>query len=277
MSAFLTLIGQYSDRYALSRADRAKLLAHYPMFKLASLAADHPDHIGRGARGAVRLARRHTVQHFITVDGRRVPVATPMDPSGFASFAEIFLLDEYDLGALDRVDTFVDLGANVGLTSLYVAAHFPVRRMLVVEANPHLVPGIRRMLAGVPATITVQNAAVLGHTRPEGIAFSIAANHRLSRVGVAGDTLATVDGYSLGDLLDLHGIAEGDLLKMDIEGSEFEVLEHDAAALRRFRYLFVEVHGEHRAQFVTDLTSTGFDVLVRTVTDDALVAFASRR
>jgi FkbM family methyltransferase len=279
MSQFLTQISCYSDRYRLNRLDRVKLLIHYPLFKLAYLADSRDDVISRVASAALRPVRGYSVRHVIAGVGGRLAVAVPVDPSGFASFSEIFFRDEYDV-ACDQIsiDTLVDLGGNVGMASLFLMSNFSIRRALIVEANPVLREAIRRQLMSVDATVTIENAAVVGRTSPDGVDFAVAANHRLSSVGGSSGNCVTVPAYGLSDLLDRHGIGSADLLKMDIEGSEFDVLREDHEGLLRFRQILVEVHGEPdtRQQFLAGLTQLGFEVTVRTETVRALVAFASR-
>lgn len=279
MSQFLDQINYYIDRYQLSQLDRVKLLAHYPVFKLALLADAREDVIGHIASAALRPAADYAVRHTIAFVDGRLTITVPVDPSGFAFFSEIFLRDEYELSH-DRIsiDTLVDLGGNVGMAALYIMSHFQIRRALVVEANPLLTSTIRRRLASVNATVTVENAAVVGHTSPTGVDLAIAANHRLSSVKGNGGNRVTVPAYGLSDLLDRHGIVSADLLKMDIEGSEFDILREDSEGLHRFRYIFVEVHGplDMRRRFVAELAELGYEVTVRTETEGALVAFASR-
>lgn len=279
MSRFLDQINMYGDRYQISRIDRLKLLAHYPLFKFAWLANARDDVVGRMASAVLRPAGDYAVRHTIASADGRLAITAPVDPYGFASFAEIFLQDEYEFSD-DRisVDTLVDLGGNVGMAALYLMSHFPIRRALIIEANPLLISTIRRRLANVDATVTVENAAVVGHTSSAGISFAIAANHRLSSVEGSGDNRVTVPAYGLSDLLDRHGIVSADLLKMDIEGSEFDILKEDSEGLLRFRYIFVEVHGplDTRHRFVAELGELGYEVTIHTETEAALVAFASR-
>jgi FkbM family methyltransferase len=59
---------------------------------------------------------------------------------------------------------------------------------------------------------------------------------------VAG-TSVTVAGTTLTSFLDRHGISTVDLLKMDIEGAEFDVLESTSdSALLRIRQFTIEFH-----------------------------------
>ena len=276
MSDFLRLMDAYGDTYRLSGADRLRLKAHWPLFKLAFLADSRNDAAGDAARRSLKPLVNYGVGHTLRTPGGPLRVRAPIEPSGFASFSEIFLQREYATD-LPSVRSFVDLGGNAGMASLYMASKFQLERLLVVEANPRLVPVIHRTLANVPGDVSVLNAAIVGASDPNGITFSIAKNHRMSSVDSSvGGVEVRVPALGLGDLLEQYNLRGADLLKMDIEGSEFDVLARDSDALHSFRSIFVEVHGPHRDAFVADLSKLGFDVEVRTTTDKALVVFATR-
>ena len=73
---------------------------------------------------------------------------------------------------------------------------------------------------------------------------------------------------------------EVDLLKMDIEGSEFDVLKNDAYVFKRFKYICIELHGsmEERDSFRTSIKSIGFKIYDNKIDHDlpTEILFASR-
>jgi hypothetical protein len=62
--------------------------------------------------------------------------------------------------------------------------------------------------------------------------------------------------------LNKHQIKEADLLKIDIEGAEFYIIEQDSDILKRFKYICCEIHGkiQERNVFKEKIRSTGFKV-----------------
>src|SRR5262249_40879020 len=60
------------------------------------------------------------------------------EASDIWTLKEIFLLQVYKeaLAHLNRCHTFIDLGANIGLTSLHVASLFPDCSILAIEPHP---------------------------------------------------------------------------------------------------------------------------------------------
>jgi len=55
-----------------------------------------------------------------------------------------------------------------------------------------------------------------------------------------------VDGVTVADLLNDFGVAEIDILKMDIEGSEKEVFEGSCPWLSKVKMLIIELHERMR-------------------------------
>lgn len=120
---------------------------------------------------------------------------------------------------LGSIDTVVDLGANRGMFTT-LAATF-ARRVLSIEPNPAFRPIIEHNLRINGFEHVTIEAVVVGE----------------------GGTLARsrYPRESLTRLLDRHGLGAVDLLKIDIEGSEFALFETDDWVSRVHR-LCMEVH-----------------------------------
>jgi FkbM family methyltransferase len=243
-------INDYSERFGLSARDRRRLLLSYPLIRVAA----------RGRQGPAREIP-HTIMGTF-------PAALPLAPHDFSSFAEIFFQDEYRLDT--EIRSFVDLGANIGMASLYFCTKGATRG-IAVEANPTLISQLQGRLANCP--VAIENAAVTGRDDPAGACFGVASNHRLSAIATDG---VRVPAVCLETLLDRHGIEHADLLKMDIEGAEFDVLATGRDALRRFDRLFVEIHGDRREEFKHGLRDCGFTTEDRGASAESLTVYAHR-
>ncbi len=53
---------------------------------------------------------------------------------------------------------------------------------------------------------------------------------------------SSVSGISVSDSLEAEGLSRVDLLKIDIEGSEFEVFSGDCSWLKRVGIIVIELH-----------------------------------
>ena len=148
--------------------------------------------------------------------------------------------------------TFVDVGANVGGYSFWVASRTaPSGRIVAVEPNPWLARQLRYNVraSGQAERIRVVEAAVAA-VRGTGALTLEARNSGEGRlVGEAeagpGGTVP-VRVVTLADVVEEAGIDRIDCLKVDVEGREAEVIRPYLAALPRGswpRHLIVELKG----------------------------------
>jgi len=144
------------------------------------------------------------------------------------SIYEHFFMDTFDASAV-----IVDLGAGKGEFASYMAKRYPNAKIVVLEANPFLAEKLTAMFNG-NRNVIVTHAAIGGCSVPaatfylsKDIAYS-SLYESLSNIGgvnADGACAVTVNVYSLNDFFALHKIAKVDLLKVDVEGAEFEIFE----------------------------------------------------
>ena len=146
----------------------------------------------------------------------------------------------YDPVFADREDmTVLDLGANVGLFSLYAADS--CKRVVAVEAVPSTYT-IAKELTAKHLQIEMQQYAISNSN--EDVSFYINENSTTnSLVSHQGDEI-TVPGITVAGLLDKLEIDHVDFVKCDIEGSEVIALTEDTvgAVADKIDFWFVEVH-----------------------------------
>jgi FkbM family methyltransferase len=174
------------------------------------------------------------------------------------------MYDRVELDALGREIAnaapgfvFVDVGANVGLWSLFVAAHCPHARIRAIEPEPGNVARLRFSLANNPALhIDILQSAVAAEPGNVWLEFDPrdrGGTHTRGRDGVKvpADTLANI----------VRPLGRVDAMKMDIEGMEPPVLdEFFRTADRQLwpRLLIVEVTREDPAGLLAKLRSAGY-------------------
>lgn len=154
------------------------------------------------------------------------------------SIREVWLGETYRLPMeLGPIHTIVDLGANIGLTSVYLAGRYDVVRLIAVEPVPANVLLLRQNLALNQIDGDVIEA-VIG--RDDGVArFQDLPESNLGHVSTEGRDVRSI---SMRTLLAHLGNADIDLLKIDIEGAERHLLTGDCSWLRRVRALMIEFH-----------------------------------
>jgi FkbM family methyltransferase len=143
----------------------------------------------------------------------------------------------------------VDLGANVGKFASDFLAAYPSARLLLVEGDPYLTDILQRTFASCPQVRLFRGlvgAASVASMRfflckvPEGNSVI----SRFSDSWAPGESREIqVEMISLPALLELGGCEQVDLLKVDIEGSEWDVLGSlTAKEARLIRQISVEFH-----------------------------------
>lgn len=135
--------------------------------------------------------------------------------------------------------TVVDAGAHKGEFSQALSARFGCR-CVQIEANPELVSALK-MESGVQ----VVSAALAGADGSAQFIFrqNIEAGSLFPLCPDRDLRVTTVEKISLETLLDRSNLESVDLLKLDIEGAEFEVLgTAPAGLLRRISQITVEFH-----------------------------------
>jgi len=192
-------------------------------------------HVRIALSRALRLQMPRSVTAQLTPDGHEVLITTPGELS---VLHDILVHHEYE-AAHGAPRVIFDLGANVGFASLFFSRRYPEARIFAVEADPLTYVRLVRNLACLPH-VTTLHRAVAGSDGPmrfypsvESIGSSLKATH-------GSGTAIEVPGVSIDSLMREAGVDRIDLLKMDIEGAEFEALR--AAPLDRVEELITEFH-----------------------------------
>lgn len=189
---------------------------------------------------------------------------------------EVFAHEIYRRAAMldrSRVRLVVDLGTNVGLSVLYWLSAFPAARLLAYEPHPgHARQALRNFeLAGVAGRVELHQAGAGNATR------EAVMTDRGTGSAIAGT------GAGLGILIeDVFPTLAGrriDLMKMDIEGGEYELLGDPRFAELDIGAIIMEWHaqdGRGQGWCQDRLAALGFTVEVLDTGDDAGTLWAER-
>lgn len=199
-------------------------------FALRELARVHETRSYRLRRGGGRIALRHCSADAVTL-------GEVFHDADYEPIAEVAPL-------LDESPTILDLGANIGLFGAFAAQRWPHSRITAYEPDPANAAVHRATLAlhGLAERWRLVEAAA--GVQAGRLPF-LAGNESLSRsVGSGEPGTITV---AVEDVLDQ--IATADLIKMDIEGGEWAILEDPRFRARPPRVLALEYH-PHLAPFL---------------------------
>jgi len=169
----------------------------------------------------------------LLIDGKTIKYADLH--SFYHQSRQIFAERLYDFACTAEAPVIIDCGAHVGLAALAFKLRHPRARIRAFEADAAIAALCAENLAACGyGDVTVTAAAVWTHDRGVGFAAS-----RDDAGHVARDGAANVPSVRLADIL-----AQGpvQMLKLDIEGAEFEVLADCRAVLNNVERMIVEVH-----------------------------------
>ena len=187
-------------------------------------------------------------------------------------FAAVFLAREYELSALAApIRVILDLGANIGLSSVFFAQQYPEARVVAVEPEAGNFRLLRRNAGDWPGIIPVQ-AAVWPEDTTLHLQTRDADGNKMGDWGfrtvvapVAEE--AKVEALSIPTLMRRHGIELIDILKVDIEGAEFELFGRGTEAWLPFtRCVIIKTHERFRPgteALVTERLNNDFEELRR--------------
>jgi FkbM family methyltransferase len=162
----------------------------------------------------------------------------------------------------DEVRTVVDLGANIGLTTRWMAARWPRARFVCLEPEPANAASLRRNLAALGSAATVIEACVGGYERRVRLATST-GDHGFA-IATNGTGRPEVDVLTMDTVIAWAGLESIDVLKCDIEGAERELFASCRPWIGRVGVLVVECHGDFGAAELMDLLAAAgarFDLL----------------
>lgn len=212
------------------------------------------------ARAVSRL-----MQGLRTVDVRGIPLQLEMDAGADVSFhwsSEPETIEWLDEG-MGEGRTLWDIGANIGLYTLWCAKRHPSCRVVAFEPNALTYPIlVRHVIAnGVADRVTVLPFALSGGPlsiemfRLSSLLPGAAANQleigRTPPMSFGEVARYAVAATSADHLVELFRLTPPDLIKIDVDGIEPEILAGATRVLSTVRSVLVEdEHNTHRLEAI---------------------------
>ncbi len=185
----------------------------------------------------------------------------------FEGYMAVFLKSTYDVPGLrwESLDSIIDVGANVGAATIWLAARAPRARIAAVEPNPEVWQFLAQnvQVNGLDSRVQLIRAA-LGAA--SGTAYLEPGRYSIETrlAGSSAQEGPITRTLTLAEVLDSAGMARVDLLKLDCEGAEYEVLlSSEESLLRRIGAIVGEYHtvaGHSREELDARLADAGFSV-----------------
>lgn len=137
-------------------------------------------------------------------------------------------------------DTVIDVGAGVGDEAVVLSRMVgPAGRLVAIEAHPATFRCLRKTVEANGLDNVLALNVAIGAEDGE-LAIEDRSHHKANRVGRSG--AMRVRAITLDHLLEEHGLARIDLVKINIEGAETAVLRGAGKALGIVRHWVVSCH-----------------------------------
>lgn len=191
------------------------------------------------------------------IGDRQVHLNAPIEQGITWDFINVMLDDEYGLSSIaSPPSTILDIGANIGLFSLWAKRNFPDCTIHAYEPNPRVVAFAKTNLA------QLDRVQVFDEAIGAEVGFATIADGSESRLGQV--TIGTSQGIRVTSLADAVSRLGGwvDLLKLDCEGAEWDIF-NNPDPFRNIRLIRMEYHltdNRTLADLKTAVDSIGFKI-----------------
>lgn len=172
-----------------------------------------------------------------------------IDDSDIRVFKQIFVDNEYDsLNLPETANTIVDLGANIGLSALFFLKKYPNAHIIAVEPDTVNFEFMKKNLEDYSNHVALLQAAIWPSDGEVSLVEHDESNEGLGAWGYRTETLtegaeASVSAISIPTLMNQFSMDFIDILKVDIEGAEYELFEKDYESwLDKVGLIIIETH-----------------------------------
>lgn len=173
-------------------------------------------------------------------------------------FYQIFIEEELEISYKGPVKTILDLGGNIGLSTLFFLRKFPQAKIVTVEPasdnfvlltkNTERYQNVQRLQAGVYNRDCTLFLVDIGEGE---------ASYRVAEDAGAYRVMDRISCVSINSIREQFQLQYIDLLKMDIEGSEEAcVVNAQTDWLFDTTYFMVEIHDSLKAGLTSAIKST---------------------
>ena len=196
--------------------------------------------------------RKKRSLEFVT---RPNPIYFEVPESLYQVFKEIFMEDFYEaeklMAKLPSNPTIVDVGANAVFFNVLLFSKLKTARVLAYEPLPSNIELFKKTIDRNPPMKNIQliQAAVTGISKEsielftEDTEYNTVVSSIFSSFNKLNQKRISVAAQSLTSIIEKNDLEKVDLLKLDCEGSEYDIIYNtDVAVLEKVNMMVIEVH-----------------------------------
>jgi FkbM family methyltransferase len=213
---------------------RRNLYNHFKVFGVGGVLAECTSRL-------IHLPREMSVRP----EGIRSRVFLRPNTTDTSAYRQNLIAHEYEFDLPVEPRTILDVGANIGMASIYFANRYPSAKIIAIEPEPTNFRMLEKNIAAYPGISAVRAALW-----PSGGEVSVVAPSGMNgSYGHWGFTVSDGTGVravTVPAILQEFEIATIDILKVDIEGAELELFSANCEWLKHVRYVMIETHDRFR-------------------------------
>lgn len=189
------------------------------------------------------------------------------DTSDISVFYQIFCEKDYDLRVPFDPEVIIDLGANIGLTSIFYKNRYPNSTIISVEPEKSNYEMVVQNTKQYPNMHCLNNGIWNRTTNLEIVNLGI-GNWGFVTKEVDYENNNTISAISIDDIMKRFNIETIDILKVDVEGSEKELFQNNFENwLPKTKMIIVELHDDIREgaskSFFNAISQYNFSVRIK--------------
>lgn len=178
-----------------------------------------------------------------TLNGNRFYIQNKW--SYLSALKEIYIDECYKLTNSIKIQSVLDIGANLGFSVAYFKTQFPECKITAFEADPSIFEYLQKNVSSNQFTgVTLMNGAAWVQDGELEFHQDHSQGGSLQRSELHKNT-TKVKTFDLRRIINTSG--PWDLLKIDVEGAETAILTHIQNDLKDFKAIFIEYH-EHKGK-----------------------------
>lgn len=181
----------------------------------------------------------------------------------FVNYEQFFVKRIYDgLFAGERIESVLDVGASVGLFTQWALDRFGKEvKVIAFEPNPTAISGFKAV-HGEKDNVKLYEVAAAGEEGEIDLGIN-PENSTVSSVNMATENKIKVKAVTIESAMAEEEWTAADLLKVDIEGAEYEIFEKMEKF--PFRYILLEFHDNtgQLDSLIAKLEKNGYEIDIR--------------
>jgi FkbM family methyltransferase len=232
----------------------------------------------------------------ITFVTKPIPIKVKVPKRLMLIFKEIFMCDVYSINEitkdLNEESVVLDIGANVGYFSILLLSKKRVKKIIAFEPIPINIQTLKKTIGEnrlLQEKLFLTEKAVTGLPMGELILYLDSEKELTENASVISGFESThsqklvVPSITLKQIFKENNLSQIDFVKMDCEGSEFDILYNtELSFLKKIKKMMLEVHDidtqknntEYMSQY---LQSAGFEISYYRLSGKSHVISATRK